>query len=260
MSQDSEIHDYEPKPSVRATGSVKREKDEPATGLEPLSLWLFAACAGVLIVGGSYLGAKSVGFDLDKTGSDIQAAERPDIPLVSAEVTPLEKYLAGGKNTYVTCQGCHLANGAGLGQIPPLVNSEWPAKGTERFAQIILKGLHGPIKVAGTSYGQGVMPAQGALSDLEIAQVMTYVRHKFNGVTDMVVTDEMVADARARFGDRAADYTAPELSGADVMLPGEQPAWMSEDADAEAAEGGEQPAEGGDTAAEANAADAAPAN
>ena len=84
---------------------------------------------------------------------------------------------------------------------------------------------------------------------------MTYVRHQFNDVTDMVVTEEMVADARARFGDQAGAYTVAELSGADVMLPGDQPDWMNPAGEAEGGDGGDAPAED----AGENAAEAAPA-
>ena len=79
MSEDSDNFDYKSKPSVRATGSVAREKADPRAGLEPISLWLFAACAGVLIVGGGYLGAKSAGFDFDKTTADIADPRMPNI-------------------------------------------------------------------------------------------------------------------------------------------------------------------------------------
>lgn len=257
MSEESDIHDYEPKPSVRATGSVKREKDEPTTGLEPLSLWLFAGCAIVLILGGSYLGAKSVGFDFAKTGRDIEPFQALDAAGGAVELTPLEAYLLAGKNAYGACAGCHMANGAGNGQIPPLKGSEWPAMGTERFAQIVLNGLNGPIKVAGNSYASNMPGQKGLLGDLAIAQVMTYVRHEFNGETDTVITEEMVAGARARFGDHAGQYTVPDLSGADVMLPGDQPDWMSGAAEGDAAGGEEAAAD-----ADANAAGetAAPAN
>ena len=41
----------------------------------------------------------------------------------------------------------------------------------------------------------------------------------------------MVEDARNRHGGRATQYTVGELAGADVMLAGEQPAWMSPEGD-----------------------------
>ena len=101
------------------------------------------------------------------------------------------------------------------------------------MAQIVLNGIRGPITVNGTSYGAQEMPAQkGALSDQRIAQVITYVRERFGGITDTVVTKEMIADARNRHGERAAQYTAGELAARDAMLPGEQPAWMNPETDA----------------------------
>jgi hypothetical protein len=133
-----------------------------------------------------------------------------------------------------------------------LVDSEWASQGTERFAQIILNGIRGPITVNGASYGAQEMPAQkGALNDQQIARVMSYVRVKFNGAVeaDPVVTKEMIADARNRFGDRGNLYTAGELAAADVMLPGEQPEW----ANPETAEGEGGEGDGGETPA-ANAA------
>ena len=255
MSQETENRDYESKPSVLTTGSVKREKDEPKLGLEPLSLGLFAICAGALIVGGGYLGAKSGGFDFGKTAADIADPKRPNISDDGGEVDPVTKYVMAGQSVYRTvCNGCHQANGGGQGQIPPLVNSEWVNEGTERFAQIILNGIRGPISVGGASYGAQEMPGQkAALSDTQVAQVMTYVRHQFGGLTDSVVTKEMVADARNRFGDRAGAYTASELSSADTNLPGDQPEWAQPQA-AEG-EGGESP--GGDEPAAAGEANQA---
>ena len=101
-------------------------------------------------------------------------------------------------------------------------------EGTERFAQIVLNGLIGPISVAGNSYGaQAMLPQKALLNDQKIAQVMTYVRHNFGGVTDMVVTKEMVAEARKRHGDMAGSYNSADLAPADSMLPGGQPDWMN---------------------------------
>ena len=226
---------------MRSTGSVEREKQDPKTGLEPLSLVLFAICGLSLVLGGGYIGAKAAGFSFGKTMIDHQL-KSPDVAGGGAEKTELEKYIDAGAAAYVACTGCHQSSGKGLGMIPPLVNSEWVNEGTERFAQIILNGLRGPITVAGDSYGAQEMPAQKVLlKDKQIAQVMTYVRHKFGGVTDIVVTPEMIAEARKKHGERNTPYTAGELAPADAMLPGDQPAWANPDAAPEAppAEGGE---------------------
>ena len=72
------------------------------------------------------------------------------------------------------------------------------------------------------------MPAQkGAINDKQIAAVMTYVRYKFGNISETVVTKEMVEVARQKFGNKANQYTASELSAEDVMLEGEQPEWLS---------------------------------
>jgi hypothetical protein len=43
--------------------------------------------------------------------------------------------------------------------------------------------------------------------------------------------------ARQKFGDKANQYTASELSAEDVMLEGEQPDWLSPESDDTEAEG-----------------------
>ena len=67
------------------------------------------------------------------------------------------------------------------------------------------------------------------------------MRERFGGITDTVVTKEMIADARNRHGERAAQYTAGELAAEDAMLPGEQPAWMTSETDVD---DGETPGDG----------------
>lgn len=229
MSDELDNHDYEHKTSVRDHASLRREKEDPKTGLEPITLSLVAICAAALMIGGGYLGAKSGGFDFASTTQAGYVPGQPDIELAGVELSELDKYLLGGEAVYkAVCNGCHQVTGGGQGQIPPLVESEWVNEGTERFAQIILNGMRGPISVNGASYGAQEMPAQkGALNDAQIAQVMSYVRHKFGGVTDIVVTKEMVVAGRGKHGAQAGLNTVGTLAAADSNLPGEQPEWLN---------------------------------
>ena len=234
MSEQQENRDYDHKSSVRDyTSSLNppsEENPKPSSGQEPFPLWLLVVCVILMIVGGSYVGANSSGFNF---ANNHKAGYQPGTPdgLSGAvvELSDFEKYVNGGEAVYkAVCNGCHQATGQGQGQIPPLVGSEWVTQGTERFSQIVLNGLTGPITVNGASYGAAVMPAQkGAINDKQIAQVMTYVRYKFGNITDSVVTKEMAEAARQKFGDNPSQYTASELSGPEVMLEGDQPDWLS---------------------------------
>ena len=234
MSEQQENRDYEHKQSVRDCASIAsqtaEEKPKPSADQEPFPVWLLIVCVVVLIVGGSYVGANSGGFEF---ANHNKSGYEPSVPAgisgKAPELSEFEKYVKGGEAVYrAVCNGCHQATGAGQGQIPPLVDSEWVTNGTERFAQIVLNGIRGPITVKGASYGGQEMPAQkGALKDKQIAQVMTYVRLRFGNISDSVVTKEMVESARQKFGTRPNQYTSGELAPEEAMLPGDQPEWLA---------------------------------
>jgi len=238
MSEEKENRDYDHKPSVRGFtpeyNVSSEENPKPTSGQEPFPVWLMITCVLLMVIGGASIGSNSGGFNFSNSH---QAGYSPSAPSgltgKAPELSEFEKYVNGGEAVYkAVCNGCHQATGQGQGQIPPLVDSEWVTQGTERFAQIVLNGLSGPITVNGASYGAAVMPAQkGAISDKQIAAVMTYVRYKFGNISDSVVTKEMIEVARQKFGDKPNQYTASELSGEDVMLEGEQPDWLSPESD-----------------------------
>ena len=238
MSEEKENRDYDHKPSVRGFTSEynvsSEENPKPTSGQEPFPVWLMITCVLLMVIGGASIGSNSGGFNFSNSH---QAGYSPSAPSgltgKAPELSEFEKYVNGGEAVYkAVCNGCHQATGQGQGQIPPLVDSEWVTQGTERFAQIVLNGLSGPITVNGASYGAAVMPAQkGAINDKQVAQVMTYVRFKFGNISDTVVTKEMIEVARQKFGDKPNQYTVSELSGEDVMLEGEQPDWLSPESD-----------------------------
>ena len=238
MSEEKENRDYDHKPSVRGFtpkyNVSSEENPKPTSGQEPFPVWLMITCVLLMVIGGASIGSNSGGFNFSNSH---QAGYSPSAPSgltgKAPELSEFEKYVNGGEAVYkAVCNGCHQATGQGQGQIPPLVDSEWVTQGTERFAQIVLNGLSGPITVNGASYGAAVMPAQkGAINDKQVAQVMTYVRYKFGNISDTVVTKEMIEVARQKFGDKPNQYTVSELSGEDVMLEGVQPDWLSPESD-----------------------------
>jgi mono/diheme cytochrome c family protein len=74
------------------------------------------------------------------------------------------------------CAACHQATGLGVaGVFPPLAGSEWVLGDEKILSNILLHGINGEIQVKGNPY-KGAMPAWHALSDDELAAVLTYIR------------------------------------------------------------------------------------
>jgi mono/diheme cytochrome c family protein/glucose/arabinose dehydrogenase len=130
-------------------------------------------------------------------------------PLTAAEQNLFEL----GKQTYTTlCGACHQPNGQGMeGLAPPLVDSEWVLGKSEVIPRIIIHGLTGPIKVNGTSWSLEMPPLGAALTDEQVAGVVTYIRREWeHGAEPMTV--EAVAKTRAEHKDRTKGWTADELA------------------------------------------------
>jgi mono/diheme cytochrome c family protein len=120
--------------------------------------------------------------------------------------------LLRGKEVYETiCGLCHNNDGTGKpGQAPPFVGSEWVLGTPHHMIRIPLVGLTGPLEVAGKQYNLS-MPAMGAaLSDDDLAAVLTYIRQSW-GNKASVITPAMVKAIRAKVGNRTQPWTADEL-------------------------------------------------
>jgi len=86
-----------------------------------------------------------------------------------------QKYITEGILLYQTnCANCHQRDGKGLAALyPPIAGSNYLAK-KDSIIHIIRHGQQGPILVNGKRYNRP-MPAQLHLSDLEIAEIVTYI-------------------------------------------------------------------------------------
>jgi mono/diheme cytochrome c family protein len=120
-----------------------------------------------------------------------------------------------GKEIYTKegyCITCHQADGKGLtaSGFPPLAGTPWVTGNEDRLIKIALKGLLGPLDVAGKKYpGQVPMtPFGGLLKDNEIAAVLTYVRNSF-GNKASAISPEKVKQVRAAT-DSKKDFYSPE--------------------------------------------------
>ena len=101
-----------------------------------------------------------------------------------------------GKVVYTkVCSACHQPTGAGLpGVFPPLAKSDYLNADLNRAIKQVIKGSTGAIIVNGKKYNTP-MPAQGTLSDNEIADVLTYVYASW-GNTNTKITPAMVKAQR----------------------------------------------------------------
>ena len=138
--------------------------------------------------------------------------EWPNKPVPVVAVAPLtaeeQKQFAAGAELYKNvCSGCHQPDGRGKEKMaPPLVESRYTA-GPDggAAARILLAGKEGPI---------GLMPPLGgALSDEQIASVLTYVRREW-GNTGAPVSVEDVQEVRGLTKTRTRPWTDAELTPA----------------------------------------------
>jgi len=212
---------------VREAAACAREKRIVENGIEPISLWAFAACGIVLLIAGGVLGGAGNLFTYSATFKEGYVRSAPPGVADSGPVPrPVLAALSnrGAKIYSAKCGGCHGPDAKGNGSTyPSLIGSTWVIKETEVLAMVILNGLNGPVS-SGKTYG--VMPPQGiGMTPEDLAGVMTYLRNNLGNAVGDVVTPEMgkaaidISTARPQAGNMV---TAAEIN-ADHMknLPGE---------------------------------------
>ncbi len=86
------------------------------------------------------------------------------------------QYLIEGKRLYLKhCSNCHQEDGTGLVRLyPPIKDSDYLIENVEKTICIMKNGQSGEIVVNGITYNQP-MPANPRLTNLEIAEIATYV-------------------------------------------------------------------------------------
>ncbi|MDQ6476739.1 cytochrome c [Dyadobacter sp. LHD-138] len=97
----------------------------------------------------------------------------------SAEELKSEQYFAEGYQLYTTnCANCHQADGKGMANLyPPLVGSKM-IQDKIAMSCVIKNGMKDTIIVNGKAFSRP-MPANAALKELEIAEIITYVNMKW---------------------------------------------------------------------------------
>jgi mono/diheme cytochrome c family protein len=121
-------------------------------------------------------------------------------PLTAEE----EKRFAAGREVYGNlCVACHQPDGRGREKVAPtLVESRYATGDAGAPTRVVLGGKEGPV---------GLMPPlKDALSDEQIASVLTYIRREW-GNTGSAVDPDDVREIRQITRSRARPWTDEEL-------------------------------------------------
>jgi len=114
----------------------------------------------------------------------------------------------------MACVACHQPSGEGLtGVYPPLAESDWVRGGVDRLIKTVLHGLEGPLRVNGTPFissAEVPMPGFSALSNEQIAEVLSFVRAAF-GNRAGPISPEQVRRVRESTSTRMRPWTEAEL-------------------------------------------------
>ncbi|WP_276388902.1 PQQ-dependent sugar dehydrogenase [Eudoraea chungangensis] len=103
-----------------------------------------------------------------------------------------DEIMSGQKLYFTHCAACHRPDGKGnLGQIPPMINSDWVSGDKSRLIDVMLLGLSKPIEVDGIIY-EGEMPAYKNLSDTEIADILNYIRVEFGSSPGNIIAADVL--------------------------------------------------------------------
>ncbi|MEZ4902937.1 MAG: cytochrome c [Spirosomataceae bacterium] len=104
-----------------------------------------------------------------------------------------DQYLAEGFTLYQThCANCHQRDGKGLENLYPAIATDY-LKDKANVICWIKFGVNQPMTINGKGYHRA-MPANPALKDLEIAEIVTYVYNTWGNETN-ITSIEMVRAA-----------------------------------------------------------------
>ena len=182
---------------------------EPTAARSPLPIWILVVLLALLYLGGIFFDRHSGWFDKRVYSPYANAAMLDSYQPKSGAAAAL----AQGKKTYeAVCGTCHGTDGLGKpGQAPLLAGSEWViAKGYNRLAHVPLVGISGPIQVGGKEWNMAMAAMGAALSDADLANVLTYIRNSWGNKADEITADQIKA-VRASIGAKLSPMTRDML-------------------------------------------------
>jgi cytochrome c551 len=104
------------------------------------------------------------------------------------------QYYNQGEQLYIqNCSNCHQKNGKGLGRLyPPLDSSDYMTNNFNDVICLIEYGKKGSLVVNGIEFNQA-MPGVPALTDLEVAEIATYIYNTWTHDRGIVEVKEVTA-------------------------------------------------------------------
>ena len=112
----------------------------------------------------------------------------------------LTQYTRQGEELYLKhCSNCHQANGKGLGLVyPPVDVSDFIDSNFQKTICLIEYGTSGEMLVNGKSYNKP-MPGVPTLTDLEIAEIATYLYNSWGrskGLVEIKTVTKILEECR----------------------------------------------------------------
>jgi mono/diheme cytochrome c family protein len=115
-------------------------------------------------------------------------------PPQTAQPSPLAASLARGKTLYQQqCLACHQIDGSGVMNMnPPLSGTTYVLGEKTALIRIVMEGMKTPLTIGDYDY-HNVMPPHTTLTDPQIADVLTYIRHSFGNKATAITAAEVKA-------------------------------------------------------------------
>lgn len=106
--------------------------------------------------------------------------------------TKFTQYYRAGEELYTKhCGNCHQSNGSGLGRVyPPLNKSNFMKDSLSSVICLMRYGKKGEVSVNDVNYVQ-TMPDNTALTDLDIAEIATYIYNTWENKHGLIEVKEV---------------------------------------------------------------------
>jgi mono/diheme cytochrome c family protein len=161
-----------PRDPPQPSRALQREHADPNEGNQPLP-WFLVMFLGAMTMWGAFY------IYSTPSGEDSAYGDQRTIATLRQQIAGSDAKVDGKQIFGTRCTVCHQATGLGLpGVFPPLSGSEWVIGDEKVLVSILLHGIDGEIEVKGSKFN-GAMPTFSALSDDELAAVLSTIRSEW---------------------------------------------------------------------------------